>query len=71
MNKTEKIGVIVLKDLVEANMTKSELEDAILEELRKKNPDKENIKKLSNYVSKYNKTINMLNNIIHRAEKLN
>lgn len=71
MNKTEKIGTIVLKDLVEANMTKSELEDAILEELRKKNPDKENIKKLSNYVSKYNETINTLNNIIHRAEKLN
>lgn len=71
MNKTEKIGAIVLKDLVEVNMTKSELEDAILEELRKKNPDKENIKKLSNYVSKYNETINTLNNIIHRAEKLN
>ena len=71
MNKTEKIGAIVLKDLVEANMTKSELEDAILEELRKKNPDKENIKKLSNYISKHNETINMLNNIIHRAEKLN
>lgn len=71
MNKTEKIGTIVLKDLVEANMTKSELEDAILEELRKKNPDKENIKKLSNYVSKYNETINTLNDIIHRAEKLN
>jgi len=71
MNKTEKIGAIVLKDLVEANMTKSELEDAILEELRKKNPDKENIKKLSNYVSKYNETINTLNDIIHRAEKLN
>ena len=71
MNKTEKIGTIVLKDLIEANMTKSELEDAILEELRKKNPDKENIKKLSNYISKYNETINMLNNIIHRAEKLN
>ena len=71
MNKTEKIGTIVLKDLIEANMTKSELEDAILEELRKKNPDKENIKKLSNYISKYNETINTLNNIIHRAEKLN
>lgn len=71
MNKTEKIGTIVLKDLVEANMTKSELEDAILEELRKKNPDKENIKKLSNYISKYNETINTLNDIIHRAEKLN
>lgn len=71
MNKTEKIGTIVLKDLVEANMTKSELEDAILEELRKKNPDKENIKKLSNYISKYNEIIDTLNNIIHRAEKLN
>lgn len=71
MNKTEKIGTVVLKDLVEANMTKSELEDAILEELRKKNPDKENIKKLSNYISKYNEIIDTLNNIIHRAEKLN